>query len=178
MATFHMGRRSGFSVDRDSLHASDGYKRQIEALRQLQQDKPMSDLQRELDAANAQLRLMHRVLAAAVAVVCADDGVAKDGALDKLEAVLRDQGWITTATVPTTQGEAHGYHPCPQAPRAPRRFQLLAHSDGRWSGGLPPVSSRPARRPACRDAQFPPRLLAACHRRGPEHRAAPAAEYG
>jgi len=103
-----MGRRSGFSVDRDSLHASDGYKRQIEALRQLQQDKPMSDLQRELDAANAQLRLMHRVLAAAVAVVCADDGVAKDGALDKLEAVLRDQGWITTATVPTTQGEAHG----------------------------------------------------------------------
>ena len=42
MVTFHTNRRSGLTVDRDSLHASDGYKRQIEALRQLQQDKPMS----------------------------------------------------------------------------------------------------------------------------------------
>jgi hypothetical protein len=38
-----MNRRGGLTVDRDSLHASDGYKRQIDALRQLQQDKPMKD---------------------------------------------------------------------------------------------------------------------------------------
>src|SRR6185312_16024598 len=55
-----------------------------------------------LAASDAQLRLMHRVLACAVTVACADDGSAKDHELSKLESVLRDQGWITTATVPAT----------------------------------------------------------------------------
>jgi len=59
-------------------------------------------LQSRLAAADAQLRLMHRVLACAVTVACADDGSAKDHELSKLESVLRDQGWITTATVPAT----------------------------------------------------------------------------
>lgn len=60
-----------------------------------------------LAAANAQLRLMHRVLSQAVCVACADDGSAKDHELDKLEGVLRDQGWITSAVVPTTPTDKH-----------------------------------------------------------------------
>ena len=60
-----------------------------------------------LAAANAQLRLMHRVLSQAVCVACADDGSAKDHELDKLEGVLRDQGWITTAVVPSTPTDEH-----------------------------------------------------------------------
>lgn len=64
-------------------------------------------LQDRLAAANAQLRLMHRVLSQAVCVACADDGSAKDHELDKLEGVLRCQGWITTAVVPSTPTDAH-----------------------------------------------------------------------
>lgn len=60
-----------------------------------------------LAAANAQLRLMHRVLSQAVCVACADDGSAKDHELDKLEGVLRDQGWITSAVVPSTPTDEH-----------------------------------------------------------------------
>lgn len=51
----------------------------------------------------AQNRLLVRVLDAAVCAVCADDGESKDAEMDKLESVLRDQGWITTVTVPTSQ---------------------------------------------------------------------------
>jgi len=72
--------------------------------RQIQiEDSARAELaESRLAAANAQLRLMHRVPACAVTVACADDGGAKDHELSKLESVLRDQGWITTATVPAT----------------------------------------------------------------------------
>lgn len=73
----------------------------------LSQEAEIERLQSRLAAANAQLRLMHRVLSQAVCVACADDGGAKDRELDKLEGVLRDQGWITSAVVPSAPIDAH-----------------------------------------------------------------------
>jgi len=61
------------------------------------------DGQAGVEELKAQSRLLMRVLNAAVCAVCADDGAAKDAEMDKLEDVLRDQGWITTVTVPTSQ---------------------------------------------------------------------------
>lgn len=62
------------------------------------------DLQRLNDRQAATIRRLTRVLSASVAVCCADDGEAKDAELDKLERVLMNEGWITTAIVPAVDG--------------------------------------------------------------------------
>jgi len=72
---------------------------------QLKRQCELCDLLRRIEQQAAHIRRLNRVLAASVAVACADDGVNKDHELDKLERVLMDEGWITTAIVPVTDNE-------------------------------------------------------------------------
>ena len=72
---------------------------------QLKRQCEICDLLRRIDQQSAHIRRLSRVLAASVAVACADDGSNKDAELDKMERVLMDEGWITTAIVPVTDNE-------------------------------------------------------------------------
>ena len=72
---------------------------------QLKRQCELCELLRRIVQQAAHIRRLNRVLAASVAVACADDGSCKDAELDKLERVLMDEGWITTAIVPVTDNE-------------------------------------------------------------------------
>lgn len=47
MSHFKSNNRGGLEIDRDSLHASPKYKRQIDALQSLSKAKDMTDMHRE-----------------------------------------------------------------------------------------------------------------------------------
>lgn len=50
MATLYNNPRGGLIVDRDSLHASPGYARQVEALKQLRERKVNADVEKAVEA--------------------------------------------------------------------------------------------------------------------------------
>lgn len=105
MATLYNNPRGGLIVDRDSLHASPGYARQVEALKQLRERKVNADVEKAVEAVRAALNDWTATYASEF---CDEDtvtaaykrisnegtlGYIRDahGALGKISQALRDQ---------------------------------------------------------------------------------------